>query len=154
MKFRKPILEDIETLKNISKNFKKEYGWAEDIPIANIDTDQKAKDRLFSDNLENILIAAEDDQMIGYLAVKKFEVEEKTGYEASIIIDSEYRGKGLAKKMTEMVFSNISEDKEVEAWVHQDNIPSLKTVKSLGFKFKKHFKEDRMIRIFTKSGNK
>jgi L-amino acid N-acyltransferase YncA len=92
--------------------------------------------------------------MVGYLAVKKYEVEEKTGYEASIIIDSKFRTNGLAKKMTNKVFNNISKDKVVEAWVHQNNVPSLQTVKSLGFKFKKHFKEDRMIRIFTKRGQK
>lgn len=154
MKFRKPVKEDIKTLKNISGNFKKEYDWAKDIPIANIDTDQKAKERLFSDALENILIASENKKMVGYLAVKKYEVKEKTGYEASIIIDSKHRGKGIAKKMIKKVFKNISQDKEVEAWIHQDNIPSLKTVKSLGFKFKKHFEEDRMIKIFTKCGIK
>jgi len=154
MKFRKPIIEDIKTLKNISINFKNEYDWAENIPIANIDNDKKAKERLFSDDIENILIATENDEMIGYLAVKKFEVEDNSGYEASIIIASKFRGKEIAKKMTRMVFNNISKDKEVEAWVHQDNIPSLKTVNSLGFKFKKHFKEDKMIRIYTKKGQK
>ena len=154
MKFRKPIKEDIETLKNISTNFKKQYDWAKEIPIANIDTDKKAKERLFSDDIENILIAAENNKMVGYLAVKKFIVDEKIGYEASIIIDSKFRGNGLAKKMTNMVFNNISKDKVVEAWVHQNNVPSLQTVKSLGFKFVKHFKDDKMIRIFTKYGNK
>jgi|AntRauTorcE11897_2_1112592.scaffolds.fasta_scaffold20340_3 hypothetical protein len=42
---------------------------------------------MFSDNLENILIAEDSNKMVGYLAVKKFEVEQKIGYEASIIID-------------------------------------------------------------------
>ena len=109
---------------------------------------------MFSDDIENILIAAENNKMVGYLAVKKFVVDEKRGYEASIIIDSKFRGNGLAKKMINMVFNNISKDKVVEAWVHQNNVPSLQTVKSLGFKFVKHFKDDKMIRIFTKYGNK
>lgn len=154
MKFRKPILEDINDLKKISVKFKDEYNWAEDIPIANIDTNQKAKERLFSNNLESILIAEDNNKMVGYMAVKRFEVDQKTGYEASIIIDNDYRNMGLAKKMSEMVFHEISKNKEVEAWIHEDNIPSLKTVQSLGFKFKKHFEEDKKIKIFTKYGNR
>jgi|AntRauTorckE6833_2_1112554.scaffolds.fasta_scaffold00171_22 hypothetical protein len=47
MNFRKPILEDIDELKDISAKFKKEHEWAKNIPIANIDTDQKAKERCF-----------------------------------------------------------------------------------------------------------
>ncbi|MGM0445184.1 MAG: N-acetyltransferase family protein [Bacillota bacterium] len=154
MKFRKPVLEDISELKNISAKFKDEYNWAEDIPIANIDTDQKAENRLFSNDLGSILIAEDNNKMVGYLAVKRFEVEEETGYEASIIIDTDYRNMGLAKKMTKMVFEEILKDKEVEAWIHEDNIPSLKTVQSLGFKFKKYFEEDKKIKIFTKYGNR
>ncbi len=154
MKFRKPILEDINQLKNISAKFKDEYDWASDIPIANIDTDQKGKERLFSNNLESILIAEDNNKMVGYLAVKRFEVDQKTGYEASIIIDTDYRNMGLAKKMSKMVFQEISKNKEVEAWIHEDNIPSLKTVKSLGFKFKKYYKEDKKIKIYTKHGLK
>jgi RimJ/RimL family protein N-acetyltransferase len=42
----------------------------------------------------------------------------------------------------------------VEAWIHENNIPSLKTVKALGFKFKKLFEENQKIIIFTKHGNK
>lgn len=154
MIFRKPKKKDIDELIKLSKLFKKEYDWTDIVPIANIDTKDKAEDRLFGDNIKYILIAEEEENMIGYLAVKKYEFEEDAGHEASILINKDYREKGLAKKMVNKLFQEIPKNIAVEAWVLKDNIPSIKTVRSLGFKFDRIFAEDERVKIYTKRGLK
>jgi len=153
MLFRKPKKLDISYLIKLSQNFKKEYEWTDVVPIANIDSKKKAKKRLFSDKIKHIIIAEEKDRMVGYLAVKRYEVDGEVGYEASIIIHTDYRNQGLAKAMTEKLFQEIPQNIEVEAWVLDDNIPSIKTVKSLGFEFDRKFSGDERVKIFTKRGN-
>ena len=154
MLFRKPKKRDISYLIKLSKNFKKEYEWTDLIPIANIDTKEKAKKRLFADNIKHIIIAEVNDKMVGYLAVKQYEVDGEVGHEASIIIHTDYRNQGLAKKMTEKLFNEIPQEIDVEAWVLKDNIPSIKTVKALGFKFDRNFVGDKRVQIYIKSGEK
>lgn len=154
MLFRKPKKSDISYLIKLSQKFKNEYEWTDVVPIANIDSKKKAKKRLFADNIEHILIAEDNGKMVGYLAVKKFEVDGDIGYEASIIIHTEYRNQGLAKEMTEKLFQEIPKNIEVEAWVLKDNIPSIRTVKSLGFEFDRKFSGDKKVKIFVKRGNK
>jgi|SRR6056297_1503425 len=154
MLFRKPKKSDISYLIKLSQKFKKEFDWTDLVPIANIDTKEKAKKRLFSDNIEHILIAEDNGKMVGYLAVKKYEVDGNIGYEASIIIHTEYRNQGLAKKMTKKIFQEIPQDIEVEAWVLKNNVPSIETVKSLGFEFDRNFAEDRRVQIYVKNGKK
>ncbi|HMA59989.1 MAG TPA: GNAT family N-acetyltransferase [Halanaerobiales bacterium] len=154
MLFRKPKKSDISYLIKLSKKFKQEYDWTDVVPIANIDSKEKAKKRLFADNIKHIVIAEENDKMVGYLAVKRYEVDGELGHEASIIIHTDYRNQGLAKKMTEKLFQEIPPDIEVEAWVLKDNIPSIKTVKSLGFEFDRNFAGDKRVQIYTKGGEK
>jgi len=154
MLFRKPKKSDISYLIKLSKKFKQEYDWTDVVPIANIDSKEKAKKRLFADNIKHIVIAEENDKMVGYLAVKRYEVDGKVGHEASIIIHTDYRNQGLAKEMTEKLFQEIPADIEVEAWVLKDNIPSIKTVKSLGFEFDRNFAGDKRVQIYTKEGEK
>lgn len=154
MIFRKPLKKDINDLIQLSKKFKNEYEWTAKVPIANIETKNQAEDSLFDKNIKHILVAEENDEMIAYLAIKRYQVDNRIGHEASIIVHPDYRQQGLAKKMTEQLFKEIPKDIEVEAWVLKDNIPSIKTVKPLGFTFNRIFSGDKRGQIYVKKRKK
>lgn len=154
MIFRKPLKKDINDLIQLCKKFKNEYEWTAKVPIANIETKNQAEDSLFDKNIKHILVAEENDEMIAYLAIKRYQVDNRIGHEASIIVHPDYRQQGLAKKMTEQLFKEIPKDIEVEAWVLKDNIPSIKTVKPLGFTFNRNFSGDKRVQIYVKKRKK
>lgn len=156
MNIRKPKKDDVNGLINLSKKFANEYKWAKEIPIGKINNVKKAKEWLFGNNVFKVLVA-EEEFLIGYVGIKKHE----NGYEASILIDSNYRGKGIGKSLTNQIFKMIPEEIEVEAWVADFNKLSLKITPRMGFDYKKKFLEKEFIPgrefyvyIFTRPGDK
>ena len=141
MIIRKPEQEDIKGLINLSKKFSRQYKWAENIPVGRINTYCKAEDWLFGESIYRVLIACTKDKTIGYLGINEF----KEGYEASILVDPEYQGQGVGRKLTDQVFKEIPEQVEVEAWVADFNKKSLDITPKLGFKLKRKFKEKNFI---------
>ena len=161
MEIRKPKKSDIEGLKRLSANFADEYEWGDKIPIGQIDTAKKAEERLFGDDIEEVLVAVDKERLIGYIAVNGYEYEGEKGYEASILIDKDYRGQGLGRIMTDKIFSKMPVEIEAEAWVADFNQASLKATPKMGFELEDKFLEDEFIPgrkyhvyVFTRSGEK
>ena len=82
-------------------------------------------------------------------------------YEDSILIDSDNRGKGIGKRLTNEIFKMIPEEIVVEAWVADFNELSLEVTPKIGFNFKKKILEKEFIPgreffvyIFTRAGEK
>ena len=157
MNIRAAKQDDIKGLINLSGEFSRENEWAEHIPIGRIDSHAEAEEWLFGDKIFKVLVAEDRGSLIGYLGIKKF----KEGYEASILVDSKFRGQGIGKKLTDEIFKLIPREIEVEAWVADFNKESLKITPKLGFEFKSRFKEKNFIpgrefyvHVFTRQGGK
>jgi L-amino acid N-acyltransferase YncA len=135
MIIRQPKESDIDKLINLSQEYAKENDWAGDIPIGKIDNKKKARERLFGENVYKALIAEDKGKLAGYIGVKKYD----GGYEASILIQSDYRNIGLGKKLTDSIVELIPREIEVGAWVAEFNALSLKVTPKLGFEFEKKF---------------
>ena len=157
MNIRAAKQDDIKGLINLSGKFSREHEWAKQVPIGSIDNYAKAEEWLFGENIFKVLVAEDKGSLIGYLGVKKYQ----EGYEASILVDSKFRGQGIGKRLTDEVFKLIPREIEVEAWVADFNEESLKITPKLGFKFKNKFKEKNFIpgrefyvHVFTRQGGK
>ena len=155
MNIREPEQRDIKGLIRLSKKFAGESEWAKDVPIGNIDNYSEAEKWLFGENIYRGLIAEDRELLIGYIGIKEYE----EGYEASIIVDSEFQEKGVGRKLTNEIFKLIPQEIEVEAWVADFNEKSLAITPKLGFKLKEKFKESNFIPgkefivyIFTRKG--
>ncbi len=157
MNIRKPSTDDINGLINLSRKYTKEHDWVKHIPIGQITNVSVAEDRLFGENVYQVLVAEENENLIGYIGIYKYD----TCYGASILIDREYRGEGLGKRLTDELFKLIPEEIEVEAWVASFNKLSLKATPRMGFKLKERFLEKEFIpgrefylHIFSRNGDK
>ena len=157
MIIRKPIERDIEGLIKLSNEFSNESDWGDKIPIGQINTQEIARKWLFGENIVKVLVTEITDEIVGYVCVRKYDEV----YETSILINSNYRGKGIGKAMIDKLFSLISKDIEVEAWVADFNEVSLNVTPKLGFEFKKKlFEKDFIpgkefyVHIFTRKGEK
>jgi len=156
MDIRKPNKDDVKGLINLSKKFANEYEWAKEIPIGKIIDIKEAKKWLFGNNVYKVLVA-EEEYIVGYVGIKEYE----DSYEASILVDSDYRGEGIGKSLTNKIFKMIPEEIEVDAWVADFNKLSLKVTPRIGFDYKKKFLEKDFIPgrefyvyIFTRKGEK
>lgn len=157
MFIRVPKRNDINRLITLSKKFADEYDWAKKIPIGQIKNLNEAKEWLFGDKIFKVLVAEEKGFIIGYVGIKRYE----NGYEASILIDSDYRRTGIGKRLINEIFKLIPEEIEVEAWVADFNKLSLKVTPKMGFTFKKKLLDKELIpgrefyvHIFTRKGTK
>ncbi len=155
MIIRRPQERDIKDLIELSQEFAKEHDWADQIPIGTIRDQDTARYWLFGENVFKVLVAEAEGSIIGYFGIKEFE----DSYGASLLIDADYRGQGVGKKLTDEVFKLVPSDIEVEAWVADFNKISLKTTPKMGFAFKKMFFETEYIpgrefyvHIFTRRG--
>lgn len=128
MNIQKPNRDDVKGLINLSKKFANEYKWAKEIPIGKINNITKAKQWLFGNNIFKVLVA-EEESLIGYIGIK----EHENIYEASILVDPNYRGKWIGKTLTNEIFKMIPENIEVEAWIADFNKLSLKVTPKMGF---------------------
>ena len=154
--FRKPKKIDISGLIKLSKEYSLESRWGHLIPVGQIYHIEEAKQNLLGNKIYECRIAEKEGNMIGYIAVKNH----KKCYEASILVDSDYRKQGIGKELTDIAFKNIPSDVEVEAWVADFNKTSLKATPKMGFEFKRKVFETNFItdknfyiHIFSRSGD-
>ncbi|TYB31572.1 MAG: GNAT family N-acetyltransferase [Candidatus Mcinerneyibacterium aminivorans] len=141
MKYRKPEKSDIAGLIRLSKEFSIESRWGHLIPVGQIYNIEEARENLFGSNIYECRVAKKKDKLIGYIAVK----EHEKIYEASILVDSDYRKQGVGKNLTDNIFKSIPRDIEVEAWVADFNEASIKATPQMGFEFKKKIYETEYI---------
>ncbi len=161
MKFVKPNNTHIKGLISLSKSFLKEFDWANSVPIGQIDTEEKARKKLFDKDVIAALLAEDNNNLVGFIGVYKYTYNNEEGYEASILIDSNYRGIGLGKKLCDKVFEDVPNNIEVEAWVLDINKPSMKATPKMGFKLKKSLIIDDheplnglKVNVFTRKGER
>ena len=82
------------------------------------------------------LFIAEDDSGIPVGTIRT-DKEGANTYELSWTIAPEYRGKGFGREMVVAILGeNFLKNKKIRAQIRENNIPSIKIVKSLGFNLK------------------
>lgn len=161
MKFCLPNKRHIKDLILLSKKLTEEYEWGNRIPIGQINNEQKAEEKLFGENVEQVTVAEMDDKMVGFIGIYEYDINDEKKYEASILIDKENRHKGLGGKMCDEAFKLLSKDIEVEAYVAGFNKNSVNATPKMGFKLKEKFVEEEYepckgftIYVFTRRGEK
>ncbi|WP_045461738.1 GNAT family N-acetyltransferase [Vibrio hyugaensis] len=80
-----------------------------------------------------LLIAKEDDQIAGYVLMAQSD-EQNTHWILSLAVDSQHRGKGIARSLVENVIAKASLGSIVKLTVDPNNAPAYKLYTSLGFK--------------------
>ena len=134
MRITEPCESHIFEFVKPSKSFKEENEWAHHVSIAQISSLGKAEERLFGTTTKKVLLAIDKDELVGYAGVNGYVDGEEEKYEFSILISKRYRGKGLARLLTDKLFKELEKGRKVYAFVADFNEPSLRAVPRLGFR--------------------
>lgn len=154
MRIRKPEVDDLRRLIILSDKYASESDWAKELAIAQIDTEDKAMERLFGENMILTLVAEADSKLVGYIGVRKVQEGDFGGHEVLYLVDSDYRGMGICKLLVNQVFSQLPQEVEVEARVLAIDQPSMIATYKLGFELKARPEEGKGVCVFTRSGEK
>lgn len=137
LSFRRVIAEDWESIKEIWDDQKCSIYASFDKPNdTNPDAVRKRIEKWasYANSIEHIFFAVcLDGQLIGYVAFN----QRDCGYETGYCFHSRYHGKGYAKKsMTALIHAihDIEPEAVITAGTAIDNIPSVRLLKSLGFR--------------------
>lgn len=129
-----PREHHIEQLGLLSQAFAAEHPWAGKIPIGQLADYDRAKAKLFGQDVAAVQVAEHPEgQLIGYCAVYQYQAGI---YEASILIDPRYRKTGVARQLVDAVFARLPKGIIVEAWVLAQNQEGLEAFPRLGFRLK------------------
>jgi len=111
MKIRKGRIEDIKSIKEMD------------------DVSLKAKHSLeyLINNLGSILVAVEEDKVLGYIMVKREEV-------MNLVVHPDSRGKGIGRKLIEEV---MKKSNRLTSRSRENNKIAINFLKKLGFKEKR-----------------
>ncbi|MGR5057702.1 GNAT family N-acetyltransferase [Vibrio rotiferianus] len=82
---------------------------------------------------QGLLIAKEEDQITGYVLMATSD-EQNTHWILSLAVDSQHRGKGIARSLVENVIAKASSGSIIKLTVDPNNAPAYKLYTSLGFK--------------------
>ncbi|CAH1558496.1 GNAT family N-acetyltransferase [Vibrio rotiferianus] len=82
---------------------------------------------------QGLLIAKEEDQITGYVLMATSD-EQNTHWILSLAVDSQHRGKGIARSLVENAIAKASSGSIVKLTVDPNNAPAYKLYTSLGFK--------------------
>ncbi|MDK9771399.1 N-acetyltransferase [Vibrio sp. B181a] len=82
---------------------------------------------------QGLLIAKEEDQITGYVLMATSD-ERNTQWILSLAVDSQHRGKGIARLLVQAVLTKASAGSVVKLTVDPNNVPACKLYTSLGFK--------------------
>ncbi|OQQ04697.1 GNAT family N-acetyltransferase [Vibrio campbellii] len=82
---------------------------------------------------QGLLIAKEEDQIAGYVLMATSD-EQNTHWILSLAVDSQHRGKGIARSLVENAIAKVSSGSIVKLTVDPNNAPAYKLYTSLGFK--------------------
>ena len=82
---------------------------------------------------QGLLIAKEEDQITGYVLMATSD-EQNTHWILSLAVDSQHRGKGIARLLVQAVLTKASAGSIVKLTVDPNNVPACKLYTSLGFK--------------------
>ncbi|WP_050919896.1 GNAT family N-acetyltransferase [Vibrio campbellii] len=82
---------------------------------------------------QGLLIAKEEDQITGYVLMATSD-ERNTHWIFSLAVDSQHRGKGIARLLVQAVLTKASAGSVVKLTVDPNNVPACKLYTSLGFK--------------------
>jgi len=115
MKIRKGRKEDIKSIKEMD----------------NASLKAKHSFDYFIDNLDSILIAVEEDKILGYIMVKGEEV-------MNLVVHPDSRGKGIGRKLMEEV---MKKSNRLISRSRENNKNAINFLKKLGFKEKKKIKK-------------
>ena len=121
MKIRKAKIEDLEDIKNIDK-----------ISLKAIHSSN-----YFKENLNNMIVAVEGQEIIGYFMFK-----DETAM--NLVIHPDYRKKGIGKMLIREVMKKSG---RLVSRTREDNVNALGFLKHLGFKYK------RKIENYYKNGD-
>ena len=121
MKIRKAKIEDLEDIKNIDK-----------ISLKAIHSSN-----YFKENLNNMIVAVEGQEIIGYFMFK-----DETAM--NLVIRPDYRKRGIGKML---VKEAMKKSKRFISRTRENNVNALKFLKHLGFKYK------RTIKNYYKNGD-
>ena len=111
MKIRRGRLEDIESIKEID----------------NISLKSKHTLKYFFNNLDSILVAVEENKILGYIMVKGEEV-------MNLVVHPDYRKRGIGRKLMEEVMKKSS---KLVSRSRENNKKAIKFLKRIGFKKKR-----------------
>ena len=94
---------------------------------------QKYFSNLISLHRKTSIVAELDDNVVGYVIVKT--EEPKKGHVISIAVDPEYRGKGIGKKLMNVVSDNLSNlgAKQISLMVRKSNEPAINMYEGLNY---------------------
>ncbi|MGR5212320.1 GNAT family N-acetyltransferase [Vibrio rotiferianus] len=82
---------------------------------------------------QGLLIAKEEDQITGYVLMATSD-EQNIHWILSLAVDSQHRGKGIARLLVEEALTKASAGSVVKLTVDPNNVPACKLYTSLGFK--------------------
>lgn len=82
---------------------------------------------------QGLLIAKEEDQIAGYVLMATSD-EQNIHWILSLAVDSQHRGKGIARLLVEEALTKASAGSVVKLTVDPNNVPACKLYTSLGFK--------------------
>lgn len=106
-----------------------------------------AKTRSLSSNKNNFILAKNSEKIIGFLM---YRIDNKLSFLYEIHVDSEYRTKGVGKKLMEEYF-NDQKNKELILFVHHNNFDAQKFYSNLDFNFDKSFTDKHYFKMTRKN---
>lgn len=147
-RLRPPEPQDEAALVDLSLHFASESDWSSTIPIGQIDTLDKAHQRLFGEQALSVVVTEDaQGELIGYMGIYR---AERNPY-ASILVHKAYRLRGLGRALVEQAFEKLPTGLTVEAWVGAFNHLSLAATPRLGFHWDHSIEVDgRTLNVFVR----
>ena len=138
MEIRKATIDDIDNnLLNIFiDGFKFHLNGRPDIFINK--TNDELREELINNitNDKNVIVALEYEKILGFAIFKIKEKKYKTLWVDQLVVDKEFRGKGIAKLLMSKIYEIAEQEKcnkiELCCWSFNDNVNNM--YKHLGFK--------------------
>lgn len=107
-------------------------------------TEEKTKEWIENLHSEEVFVLEENNKLLGTVSI--YNIENDGAEIGRIIIDEDFRGKGLGKKILVEAINNMrnfpGDIKTLYAYIMNDNIPSQRIFEGCGFILKKEL-EDR-----------
>lgn len=79
-----------------------------------------------------LVVAKEDEQIAGYVLMAKSD-EKGTHWILSLAVDTQHRGKGIARLLVEQVLNQVKVGELIKLTVDPNNVPACQLYCSLGF---------------------
>lgn len=127
-----------EGIAKLSKSFAEEIDWGQYTPIGKMHPAEKFLEFYYSQKYVMGKVALVKDELVAFVWVTEYPKTDNSGtyWEASLLISKPWRKSGVSRDIMYALREDIPEEKEIEMWVSEKNVASIKHCQAMGYEFR------------------